>query len=158
VDWIYFSVLLLVSAVDVERKEVLMAPVIFLYLFLPVVWFFAVEDWRTFLDRVLVGPAALFLGVWFIRFLGGAIFRKEVMGDGDPFVAALLGLRFGLVGGILSFYVGVVLGATLGVLSFLLRRKPKELPFVPFMSLGAFLYALFEPVLLNWLLLTLKGS
>lgn len=104
-----------------------------------------------FLDALYGG--SLFLGtLGIIRYVGKHLRGIDVMGEGDLWIALLLGVSLGLRGAIIAFYSSFLLGAVLSVLLLVWTRKQSEplvLPFAPFLAIGWFI-ALFwtEPLFL----------
>lgn len=104
-----------------------------------------------FLDALYGG--SLFLGtLGLIRYVGQRLRGIDVMGEGDLWIALLLGVSLGLRGAIIAFYSSFLLGAVLSVLLLVWTRKQSEplvLPFAPFLAIGWFI-ALFwtEPLFL----------
>ncbi|CAM2975235.1 prepilin peptidase [Helicobacter burdigaliensis] len=76
---------------------------------------------------VLVGFAEV------LRFLGGALFRKEIMGEGDVLIFGSMGATFGVISGMIGIFLGSVFA-----LFYLSIYKQKKIPFVPFLFLGTF--------------------
>lgn len=64
--------------------------------------------------------AALFIG---IRILGTAIFRKEAMGLGDVKLARAIGAMLPIGAALSSFFMAVILGAVLGPIILLIKRR-----------------------------------
>ena len=104
-----------------------------------------------FLDALYGG--SLFLGtLGIIRYVGKRLRGIDVMGEGDLWIALLLGVSLGLRGAIIAFYGSFLLGAALSIILLVWTRKQSEplaLPFAPFLAIGWFI-ALFwtEPLFL----------
>ena len=73
-------------------------------------------------------------------FLLIAVLSRGGMGLGDVKLAASFGANLGLKVGITALFVSVFLGAAVGVILMLLRKKGRKdrIPFGPFMVLGAY--------------------
>ena len=78
----------------------------------------------------LLAMATLF---WLIRSSFLVIRSKEVVGDGDIFVVAIIAGLLGFVSTIIAIFLAALLA--LPVILFL---KDKEIPFVPFLAMGTF--------------------
>jgi len=96
----------------------------------------SLPTWRDSLFGIL-----FFFVVYLIIILVSKLFYKEGgMGEGDlttgVMIGAFIGLRLGIVSFLLSFIVGAIVGVIL-----LIRNKDSkaEIPFVPYMSIGALL-------------------
>jgi len=91
------------------------------------------------LASLLVGLAGAVTGggvIWLIRFLGTLILRREAMGLGDVKFMAMAGLLLGPLSTLLALAVAMVGGSILGVAIWIVTRN-REIPFGPFLALGA---------------------
>ena len=70
---------------------------------------------------------------WLIRSSFLVIREKEVVGDGDIFVVAIMAGLLGFVSTIIAIFL-----AALIALPVILLSKDKEIPFVPFLTMGTF--------------------
>ena len=71
-----------------------------------------------------VAGALVGIGVlWGIAFLGRILFRKDAMGHGDIKMARGIGAVLLPVGALISFSLAIVLGAVLGIVMILARRR-----------------------------------
>ena len=72
------------------------------------------------------------------------------MGIGDVKLAALIGLMTGFPQGIIALFSGIILGGLAAIILLLLRIKGRkeEMPYAPFLSLGAIAVLLGEPYFL----------
>ena len=155
-----FSLLLVIAAYDVRHKIIpdtlsfALGALAFLGLFLfstdsSPVFYPHVPTLLEFFSGILIAfPFALF---WLIS--GG-----RWMGFGDAKLALgigwLLGLSSALSGLVLAFWSGAVIGVTLVILSKKIKGHKlgmkSEIPFAPFLVLGAFLAFIFELNLFNF--------
>lgn len=91
------------------------------------------------LTDALMGGLAFAGTLALIRILGKLLRGIEAMGEGDLWIAGLIGVSLGLQRSIIAFYAAFILGA-LVALMILLRKKPQSstaiLPFAPFLTLG----------------------
>jgi prepilin signal peptidase PulO-like enzyme (type II secretory pathway) len=99
------------------------------------VWFVGGPHWLGFLTA-LVGMTASGALVWWVRIIGRAILRREAMGFGDVTLMAMIGAFLGWQAGLLVFFLAPFAGIVLGLLVVLLRRD-SEIPYGPFLCLGA---------------------
>jgi len=81
------------------------------------------EAWLWGMPSSIAG-ALVGIGVlWGIAFLGRALFRKDAMGHGDIKMARGIGAVLLPTGALISFGMAIVLGAVLGIVMILVRRK-----------------------------------
>jgi len=92
-----------------------------------------------------------FLFGFFIRWLGEKIFRKEALGEGDPYVFALIAIYIRGFDLFFALFLSFFMGSIIGIL-FLLKNKEKYLPLLPFLFSGVFLYYVIYPYHLKILL------
>jgi leader peptidase (prepilin peptidase)/N-methyltransferase len=91
------------------------------------------------LASLVVGLAGGIVGagvIYVIRALGSLLVRREAMGLGDVKFMGMCGLLLGPQGALLAIGVAMVGGAVLGVLIWIVTRN-REIPFGPFLALGA---------------------
>ncbi len=102
----------------------------------------------------LIGAASGFLFYYFIAFAGEKIFRKEAMGGGDIKMMAMVGGFLGWKGVILTTFLGSLFGSVIGVLMMLFRGREKgsQIPFGPFLALGALVSLYFGQEIIIWYL------
>ncbi|MCS6859500.1 MAG: A24 family peptidase, partial [Abditibacteriales bacterium] len=84
-----------------------------------------------------------------VAHLGHLAFKKEAMGLGDVKLAAAVGANLGFGWHIFTFFLlSIVLGAFMGVLLMLLKRKGSKdyIPFGPYLVIGAAVTLLFGSV------------
>jgi len=84
----------------------------------------------------LVAGGVLF---YLIAMLGNALFKKESMGGGDIKLAAMIGAFLGWKGALIAFFLAFVAGAVAGLIIMCISRRERsaEIPFGPFLALGA---------------------
>jgi len=92
-----------------------------------------------------------FLFGFFIRWFGEKIFRKEALGEGDPYVFALIAIYIRGFDLFFALFISFFIGSIIGIL-FLLKNKEKYLPLLPFLFSGTFLYYIIYPYHLKILL------
>lgn len=94
----------------------------------------------------LTGGAVGAGAVGLIRWLGSVVLRREAMGLGDVKLMGTCGLLLGPTGVLLALGVAFLVGAVLGLLIWGVTRR-REIPFGPFLALGAWFVMLFaDPI------------
>ncbi len=94
------------------------------------------------LHTIFIAILSASLGLWLldsVRIIGSFILQVEAMGDGDPKLAALIGIWLGWPYLLVAVFLACALGATLGSLAQLRSKLNKQqmIPFGPFLGLGA---------------------
>jgi leader peptidase (prepilin peptidase) / N-methyltransferase len=86
-----------------------------------------------------------------ITVIGGLIFRRAAMGDGDAFLAAMMGAWLGWKYLLLAIFLAALSGAIVGSGGRVFGRMDKfqKMPFGPFLALGAALAVFFGHDLLS---------
>lgn len=92
-----------------------------------------------------------FLFGFFIGWMGKKIFKKEALGEGDPYVFALIAIYIRGFDFFLTLFISFFIGSIIGIL-FLLKNKKEYLPLLPFLFSGTFIYYLIYPYHLKILL------
>lgn len=111
-----------------------------------------------FLDPVdcLLGGAFGFGLLWFIRWLGGVVFRREAMGMGDVFLMGAVGALFGLPAVLVTLMLSSVYGSVAGVCLMLMAKarlgRFVAIPFGPYICLGCLTWMFWGPELVHWYL------
>jgi len=97
---------------------------------------------------VIVGFGLLFA----ISVFGKFIYKKEVMGEGDWFVAALLGAFFGWGGALMAIFIAYLLAAMAATILLIFKRAKfgGYVPFGPALVLGGVIVLFFGGPLLSW--------
>ena len=82
-----------------------------------------------------------------VRAVGSILYKQEAMGLGDVKLMAVLGAFLGWKGILLTFLLGCLAGAVFGAGYFLVKRRLRgvQVPFGPFLALGAMLVIFFTP-------------
>ncbi len=93
------------------------------------------KDWQGLLTA-LVGMAAGGGLVWLVRLIGGAALGREAMGFGDVTLMAMIGAFLGWQTCLIVFFLAPLAGVVLGIAQLILRRG-SEIPYGPFLCLGA---------------------
>jgi prepilin signal peptidase PulO-like enzyme (type II secretory pathway) len=146
---LFFSLLVVISAYDLRHKiipdavSLMLAGVSFigLFFFEPVISFvpyFHVPSLLSFLAGPLLAlPFAL---LWLVS-------RGRWMGLGDAKLAVSLGWLLGLQAGFSALAVSFWIGSAVGILLLIFTKKYKmrtEIPFAPYLALGAFIAFILE--------------
>jgi len=102
----------------------------------------------------VAGAAAGFLLYYGIAYLSIKALRKEGMGGGDIKLMAMLGGFLGWKAVLLTTFLGSVAGSVVGALLMLLRGQGRgtQIPFGPFLALGALVTLLWGQEVLLWYL------
>jgi len=141
-----FSFMIVLSGIDLKYKEVNVFS-----LFIPAFIFGVVhilKYFNIFSHQVIGYPISgiseagfgMGLGVLFfllIRFIGSKILKKEAMGEADIYMAGLMGIMLGYK----IFFYSIIIAGTAGIVFyfiFLRKSSDKEIPFFPYLSIGAY--------------------
>jgi leader peptidase (prepilin peptidase) / N-methyltransferase len=108
------------------------------------------------LDR-LIGALAGAGFLYLVLFYGGVLYGQEVMGEGDLNLIALVGAFLGWRGVVVTILVACLVGSAVGLALIGLRRlrRREQIPFGPFLSLGAVVALFFGDRLVAWYLASL---
>jgi leader peptidase (prepilin peptidase)/N-methyltransferase len=93
-------------------------------------------------QSIFVAVLGACLGLWLldiIRIVGSFVLQTEAMGDGDPKLAALIGIWLGWKYLLVACFLACALGAILGIVGHLTGKlgKRQMIPFGPFLAIGA---------------------
>jgi leader peptidase (prepilin peptidase)/N-methyltransferase len=88
---------------------------------------------------------AVIYGYYFIT-------KKQGMGGGDVKLLAMIGVFIGWQGVLFTIFAASLIGSVIGVTWVYINRKDMKaaIPFGPFLSIGALIYILWGPPLINW--------
>lgn len=94
--------------------------------------------------------AAIILGAFFAVIHYGS--RKKAMGEGDIYLAGLIGLYLGTTLSIVMWFMAFLTGAMYGVILLLSGKKKMRsaVPFGPFLILGMYISFVWGQQFLNW--------
>lgn len=121
-------------------------------LFFGIVLFFEilfVHGYQTLLISLGNGCIAS-LCIYFLKMVGDLVFKKESMGGGDIKLLFIFGLVLGWQLSVFSIFLASVIGLPLSLV-ILYKNNSHEIPFGPFLSIGA-LIILLSRIDLNWLI------
>ncbi len=105
------------------------------------------------------GPRDSFLGLllggglfYLIAVLSLAFLKKEGMGGGDIKLVAMIGSILGWQGMLFAIFAASTIGSIVGVtlIATKIRSRQDQIPFGPFLALGALLSLFFGNDILNW--------
>lgn len=102
------------------------------------------------LGQALLGSCAGWCSLYLVGLLGTIAFRKNAMGFGDVKFLAPIGAFLGPIGVLYAFFGAAVAGSILGLPMYLLRRR-RQIPFGPYLALGAVLALVWGPQVHAWL-------
>jgi prepilin signal peptidase PulO-like enzyme (type II secretory pathway) len=119
------------------------------------VWALHAQAWAG-LFTALVGLVASGGMVWSVRIIGTAALRREAMGFGDVTLMMMIGTFLGWQACLITFFLAPFAGLLIG-LAQLISRRDDEIPYGPFLCLGAAaVVVLWAPIWLwaqrNWLI------
>jgi prepilin signal peptidase PulO-like enzyme (type II secretory pathway) len=113
-------------------------------------WFHGGQHWLGLLTA-LAGMAAGGGLIWMVRIVGQAVLKREAMGFGDVTLMAMIGTFLGWQGCLMTFVLANFVALVLGLLVLITRRQ-QEIPYGPFLSLGALILLVFWAPLWSWAL------
>src|SRR4051794_24901292 len=120
-------------------------------------WYAAVRhDWVSGLLGALFGGLVGAFVVWMMRIFGTILFGRVAMGRGDVDLMFGVGAVLGAGAATVTFFVAPFFGIVLAVYM-LLTGKRRELPYGPYLSLGAAFVMLFYCQIADYLLGGLTG-
>jgi leader peptidase (prepilin peptidase)/N-methyltransferase len=88
------------------------------------------------------GSLVGWLSLYVVGLLGTIAFRRNAMGFGDVKFLAPVGAFLGPIGVLYAFFAAAIVGTLVG-LPLRLLRKQREIPFGPWLAVGAILALLF---------------
>ena len=145
---VFCSALIIITFIDLKEKiipDVISLPFIVLGFLLSFV-LKNISPLNSLLG-ILVGGGSLYL----IAIAGTYIFKKEAMGGGDIKLAAMVGAFLGWQLTLLSLFLGFLLGSIIGVIVLIKTKgKTSDVPFGPFIALGALIALFFGQNIFNW--------
>jgi leader peptidase (prepilin peptidase)/N-methyltransferase len=113
------------------------------------------------LRSALVGAAASFILLWFVKWVAERLAGKPALGVGDIHMMAMVGAFVGLSGSLLTILVGSVLGLVVGVPATWIRGRLTPLgtylPLGTFLAVGAAIAYVWGGPIIDWYLVTFVG-
>ena len=101
------------------------------------------------LINIYIIPASIGAGFFFLLWL---LSKGKAMGDGDIYIAAIIGMALGYPLLIIAYYAAFLTGAIAGVILILVRKKrmKSHIPFGPFLILGLGIAFIYGPQIVHW--------
>jgi leader peptidase (prepilin peptidase) / N-methyltransferase len=147
---LFFGALLIVSVIDLFHRiipDVITYPGMVVGLLFS--WLTGYPGWASSLIGLLIGGGLLWALAAGYQLLTG----KEGMGGGDIKLLAMIGAFLGWPGVLVTIFVGSCFGTIVGLPMVLMKKdRAYQIPFGPFLSLGAVVHLFFGPSLLAWYL------
>ncbi len=99
--------------------------------------------------NIYVLPAVLGAGFFFVLWLFS---KGRAMGDGDIYLAGIIGLALGYPKLVIAYYVSFLTGAIVGVILILVRKKRmnSHISFGPFLVIGLGMTYIYGSAILTW--------
>jgi leader peptidase (prepilin peptidase)/N-methyltransferase len=144
---IFISSVLAAFFIDLEH-QVIPDAITFSGIFLGFLYHTLKGDALTSLSGIFLGWILFFL----IAKLGKMLFKKEVLGDGDLYLAAMLGAFLGWQGMLLSVFMAYLLAGGVAILLLSLKRirMGEYIPFGPALVSGGIFTLFFGQQLIAW--------
>ena len=150
-DFFLVSVLIVVAVIDLKFSLIPTTFVLFASLVFLVFNYFALMP-AIFVDHVMAafGASIFFAVIVFVT-------RGRGMGEGDIFLAFLIGMVLGLAGTVLALFLAFFSGAVVSLLLIAMRKKRfgQTVPFGPFLVFGLILAFFWSKPIIDWYLGTL---
>lgn len=149
VYWLLAAALVVVTFIDLDHQiipDVISLPGIAVGFLLSFLLPFV--SWSDSLFGILLGGGSLYLVAKVYYWLT----RVEGMGGGDVKLLAMIGAFMGWKAILPTIFIGSLVGSVIGVSVMLYRKAGSRLaiPFGPFLALGAVIYLLYGPALIQW--------
>lgn len=105
----------------------------------------------------LFGSLTGWLSLYLVGLIGTIVFRRNAMGFGDVKFLAPIGAFLGPIGVLYAFFFAAIVGTLVG-LPMRLMASRREIPFGPWLAIGAVLALLWAPALHQWLFSQVRFS
>ena len=149
--FIFFSALIVATRTDLEA---LVIPQIFSLWLVPVGILFSYLNFTeiTFLQS-FIGAILGYAGLWIVAKLFKFFTKKEGLGIGDMELLAMIGAFLGPFGIWFTILIGSFTGLLISGFYILITKKDRytQIPFGPFLALGATIYFFFKDFLISYL-------
>ena len=151
---VLISLLIIITFIDIDHyiipDEIIIIGSVFAIIFNLVFKIITIEE--SLLGALICGGIVLIL-VRIIEF----IVKKEVMGDGDIKLFAMIGLFLGVKNSLLVALLSVYIGAIFGIISIVYNKIKKQeynsvIPYGPFISISTLTVMLYGKNIINWYL------
>lgn len=153
--FVFFSALIAVIRSDLEFLLISQYTTLFL---IPVAFVFSWGGWLPItLGHSILGAVIGFGSLFSIGYCFTYCTGKKGLGEGDMDLLALIGAFTGVLGVWATVLIASVTGSIIGMWYILVCKTPPntKIPFGPFLALGAIIFVLWQPYIINWLLPTL---
>jgi leader peptidase (prepilin peptidase) / N-methyltransferase len=162
---IYTCIFIVIFFIDLEQQIIIVHPVVSMGIALALIfslfWDGFGEYWpqasiaNTYLDgtaSAILGGIVGFVFMMVPYLIARAHYKTEGMGQGDIYLAVLIGLVTGFPLVFLALMIGVIIGGVTAIVLVVLRRKKKKdmIPFGPFLSIGAMVAVIWGAQILHW--------
>ncbi len=152
--WFFACILIVVVFIDIEHRVIpdifsipgIFAGMIFSAFFLSTAVGFSGERFIASLLGVFTGAGSMFL----MGFLGELAFHRQALGGGDIKLMAMIGAFIGWKLVLLVFFMAPVLGVGFALFA-RLKKGDKEIPYAPYLALGALISLLYGDEVLRYL-------
>ena len=141
-SWIFLSLLLVISFIDIEHFWIPQILINFGFLFgiinLTIVEFFNKSDFTNYLYEGLLASLVSFLLFEIIRLTAKKIYKRDALGKGDSKLVSMIALWLGPIGITISLGISYVIAAIFIMVLYTFKkiRKGQYIPFAPFLSVG----------------------
>mgnify|MGYP004608836377 FL=1 len=151
---VLISLLIIITFIDIDQyiipDEIIIIGSVFAIIFNLVFKIITIE--KSLLGALICGGIVLIL-VRIIEFIA----KKEVMGDGDIKLFAMIGLFLGVKNSLLVALLSVYIGAIFGIISIVYNKIKKQeynsvIPYGPFISISTLTVMLYGKNIINWYL------
>ena len=137
----FFCSLIVISGIDFLRQDIFditVIPGIFIGLI-----------FQLLNGNIKVALIGLFFGgglILLIRVIGKLVYKKEVMGLGDVYLTAMIGVFVGFPFILVTIFCAALTGSVMGILYIVSTKQGREspIPFGPFLSIGGAVVILFH--------------
>jgi leader peptidase (prepilin peptidase)/N-methyltransferase len=118
---------------------------------------FQPNRWLFISHQIIYGIAGAVIGMWsfeIVKLLGAIVFKKDAMGEGDPRLAAGIGMWLGWKLILFAGFFANIFAALFGITAMLVGRMKfsQKFPFGPYIALGGAFSLFFGESLIAWYL------
>lgn len=142
---IMISVLIIETISDYEYFEVI--DIVWMIGIVPLI---VIRIFESKFMEYFISSAALFLFMFLLSYVGKKLFKKEALGGGDIKLYLFIGFVLPVINGFLSLFIASLFGFIYGVIQRL--ENGKEIPLVPFISVGVLISFFLGNTIINWYL------
>lgn len=147
------SLLLIICITDFKDLIILDSPIIVCSIILFAIYIFKYDIYSLLFK--LASALMVFIVFYLIKLLGDKAFKKESFGGGDIKLGFYIGLLLGLLNSLISFIITCFISLPFALIFTKIKNK-KEVPFGPFLLIGAIITYIFQSSILKILLEYLK--